>query len=474
MRKNGYMNEELQEKRASEAVKKSQLYMQRYRSQMEALSDSPLARVRKLNVNDVWALGEQLDRMTDYMGWVKEAGTAADLGPLPKIALDIITANYGTSILPLVSSIQPIDEIRGTVYFKRTVAQATRGNVTAGQVLSDPRRVPDVYPQGYAGEDVTVALGNTVSGTEDYAGTIAGISGSNPIRPNSFRVRCALPYLAVDAQDDGKGNVFGVGVQGTVKYDTGEWKIRFLDDPLATAGLVAIYGADFEAGAPYAKINPINDTVSVEAQTFVLGTELGMFKGYQLKKRFGMVGEDQMIADLTNFMNKELGNYAIAHITGNVTGSMVQWSKSHTGYSWAEHKLELKDAIAQSEGNIISNAGRGRITTIIAGPNASTILSTLDGFQKVEVSADGPCMFGTLDGVTVIRSPQTETNKIYTIFKGTSMFDAACVYAPYMPLFVTNTLPVANNVLQRQAVAAVQAGFVVVAPAFINGVEIVA
>jgi hypothetical protein len=54
------------------------------------------------------------------------------------------------------------------------------------------------------------------------------------------------------------------------------------------------------------------------------------------------------------------------------------------------------------------------------------------------------------------------------------MFDAAVVYSPYMPLFVSNTLPVPNNVLQRQGIACVWAGMKVVAPAFINAVDIVA
>jgi len=474
MKRSRYMSEEMQEKRISEAIKRSRTYLRKYEPQMEALHDSPLARVRKLGPYDVWALGEQLDRANEYINWVKETGTASDLGPLPKIALDVLTASYGTSVLPLISSTQPLEEIRGIVYFKRTVARNTRGNVTAGDVLQDPRRAPDAYPRGFASEDITVSLETTTAGTTDYAGTIAGISTSNPIRPNSFRVRCALPYLSVEAQDDGKGNFFGVGIQGKIDYTSGLWTLRFLDDPDATAGLVAIYGSDFEAGAPYSKIDLLNDSMPVEARTFVLGSELGMFKSFQLNKRFGMTGEDEMIADLTNEMNSELGNYAIHQITSNVTGDMVEWSKTHSGYSWAEHKLELKDAIAHAEGNIITNAGRGRVTTIIAGPNAATTLGTLDGFEKIEVANSGPVLFGTLDGIAVIRSPYTETNKIYTLYKGTDMFDTTCVYGPFMPLFVTNTLPVAGNVLQRQGLAATQAAFAVVAPAFINGVEITA
>ena len=120
----------------------------------------------------------------------------------------------------------------------------------------------------------------------------------------------------------------------------------------------------------------------------------------------------------------------------------------------------------------MQNAGRGNVSVIIAGSVASATLAMLPGFQRTEVNASGPALYGTLDGISVIRSPQSDPNRILTIYKGTSMFDAAVVYAPYMPLFVSNTLPVPNNVLQRQGIACVWAGMKVVAPAFINAVDI--
>lgn len=469
---------EIDEKRLQEKTDNDAAYfLRKYEPQMEALSYSPLAKVRNINSYDVCALGRQLQQWEDYKNHIiSEAGpygTNADLGKLPQIALDIVTAAYGSSIIPLICSVQPIDEQKGIVYYKETVAQNTRGNVTEGDVLNTPFRAPDAYARGYANENLGVTLTTTASGTTDYTGSIAGISATNSIRPNSFKVTATLPYLKVEASDDGKGNFFGVGIQGTINYTTGAWTIRFLDDPQDAVALTATYGQDFEAGAAYPRIIGQNQSTDIEAQIFVLGSEVGLFKSFAMKKRFGTIAEDEMITDLTNAITAEIGNTLIYNITQNVTGPIVQWSKSHTNYSWAEHKLELKDSLLRSESNILQNAGRGNISVMIAGPDASSTLAMLPGFQRTEVNASGPALYGTLDGISVIRSPYTDTNKIITIYKGTSMFDAAVVYSPYMPLFVSNTLPVPNNVLQRQGIACVWSGIKVVAPAFINAVEIV-
>lgn len=458
--------------------KDAQYYLRKYEPQMEALQYSPLARVRDISSFDVCALGRQLQQWEEYSGHMLNEsgayGTNADLGKLPTVALDIVTASYGSSIIPLICSTQPIDEQKGIVYYKETKSQTTRGNVTQDNVLSTPWRAPDAYPRGFANEVIAVKLADTADGDQDYTGTIAGISTTNPIRPNSFKVKIQGTYLNIEAQDDGKGNFFGIGVQGTIKYTTGEWVLRLLDDPDATIAINANYGQDFEAGAAYPRIIPQNNSTDIEAQIFVLGSEVGMFKAYAMKKRFGSIAEDEMITDLTNAITAEVGNTLIYNIEQNVTGPTVEWNRTHTNYSWAEHKLELKDKIVMSESNILQNAGRGNVSVIIAGPTAAGYLAMLPGFTRTEVNASGPALYGTLDGISVIRSPQSSANRIVTLYKGTSMFDAAVVYSPYMPLFVSNTLPVPNNVLQRQGIACVWAGMKVVAPAFINAVDIVA
>jgi hypothetical protein len=272
------------------------MFFKRYRSQMEALERySPLKSHRAITVFDYCALGEQLQQFEQYAEFVNEAGTAADLGKLPQVALDVITASYGASIVPLICSVQPIEEERGIIYYKETKALNTRGNVTANQVIRTGIGAPDVYPQGYAGELMTESLGNTASGDVDYNGTLAHF----PVRPNTLRIAIAGTTFAL--QDDGNGNLLGIKSYGTIVYATGAWHIWLTEDPGATPhAMAATFGLDFEAGATIPKINTVTQSDDIQAEIFALGQEMGMFKSFSLKKRFGKMAEDEMIQDLTN------------------------------------------------------------------------------------------------------------------------------------------------------------------------------
>ena len=51
-------------------------------------------------------------------------------------------------------------------------------------------------------------------------------------------------------------------------------------------------------------------------------------------------------------------------------------------------------------------------------------------------------IYGTLDGITIIRIPNAgslNANTMLCLYKGTSPFEAALVYCPYMPLVVKET-----------------------------------
>lgn len=454
------------------ATRSADTFTKQFPAQFEALSRSPLSLVRPINSFDIAALGEQFLQFQSYKDAMNEEGTAADLGKLPSLAFDIITGVYGASVLPIVASTQPIEEERGTIYFKQTKAMVTRGNVTANQVIRHPMQAPAAYPVGFAGERITgESLGATSSPTKAYSGTLAAF----PVRPNSVSGTAVTAGGNLLFMDDGQGNILGQGVSGTVVYSTGVWTLNFTADP-GTGTITTGYGTDFEAGGntTIARTSFTTDTTDVAAEIFALATEVGMFKAFSMKKRFGVVAEDEMVNDLTNEMNAELGNTAIARLDAASVG-LVSWSRTpDAGVPWALHKLELKDVLSRADGTIQTNAGRGLVNLLVAGPTAASYLATMPGFEKSPVTASGPHFYGTLDGIPVIRAPQLTTGDILAVFKGTGAFDAPLVYAPYMPLFVSGTLPMPTNVLIKQSVAAVWAGMKVVAPAFITRVRVAA
>lgn len=139
-------------------------------------------------------------------------------------------------------------------------------------------------------------------------------------------------------------------------------------------------------------------------------------------------------------------------------------------------KQTFKDKLAQAESTLIGNAGRGTISQIIAGRTVCSIIQTLPGFEKLtDGTTLGVHIFGKLDGITIIRVPEDAilaANKAIITWKGLSPFEAPVVYAPYMPLVVTSTLPVAPNPLQQMKAAAVWAGIESLVPNFATNFEV--
>lgn len=104
------MNESIIENNADQ-------YFDRYRSQIEAFeSHSVLAKSgAAISASDVYALGKQLEQYEEYQRFCESTGTVGALGQLPSVALDVIAASHGNSIMPLVASSQPISEEQGII-----------------------------------------------------------------------------------------------------------------------------------------------------------------------------------------------------------------------------------------------------------------------------------------------------------------------------------------------------------------------
>ena len=438
-------------------------YYSRYRSYMKALNESTLCKVRgELNSGDVWSLGKQLEQWEDYLAVCEDAGNTNLLGKIPQIAMDVITAVHGASIVPIIAGVQPIDDEQGTVYFKNVRAETTRGDQTAGDILSDPR-TGAVTPSGYASNYLTSTT-DTVDATVLY-----NVALGEALRAGTIVV--TTYSSSIFGQDDGKGNILGVGISGTVNYLTGAIALTFLANPGAnTGGLVINYQYNQELATDLPKISTFFDSTSVRARVYALKATIGMLQSFGMRKRFGMIAEDEIARDLVSEINKEIGGDLIKQLSATALGT-TQFDKTPpTNISYFEHKQTWKDKLADSEAVLVGNAGRGTISVLIVGREQAAVIQTLPGFVKLtDGNTLGSHVFGTIDGVTIVRVNEAAVlaaKSGIAIWKGMSPFEAPVVYAPYMPLVVTATLPEAPNPLGSMKAAAVWAGVQSLVPQF--------
>ena len=432
---------------------------EKYRDYMDFFEKhSIVSKVRGVKTEDFYVLGKQLENFESWKEFVEANGGQSDLGILPNIALDVISAAHTQSVIPLFASVQPLDEVQGTIWYRNIVARSNRGNLQDGNITVDAKTGRVLIPNQYAGSEVK---------NED-----TGAKGDGKTKTFSFKIKYA-PVLKrtvivtvensnVKGLDDGEGNIIGLGIaSGNVNYETGAVTVTFTDAPADGAVIYVSYESDFEGMNEIPTIQTEYTSKVVKARSFALRSEIGLFKSYQLSKRFGTDPDEMIAKDLVQELNAEASNAAVMTAYLNAKGNIV-WKKTPPqGVSYTEHKLTFFDALATAEAQILSQAGRFNGGTIyLAGQSAAAVIRTMPGFRPAEIqnAVLGTHYFGDLDGKPVIRTMGIPANTIVVISKGSGFFDAPVVFAPYLPLYVTNMMSGQDhNPLKAQKAVAMQA-----------------
>lgn len=448
-------------------TQKLEVYDEIFKPQFEMFKDSNRAKIKGLEERDFYILGETLAKQ--QMMQLQEGNSLANLGTLPTISLDVITAVFGNSVIPYFASEQVIDEVQGMVYFENVYATSSRGNIEVDDVLSRATGVPDKYPQGFAGEMVYgEELGTTTATNEfevkvDYA----------PIRPQYVTVK--LNDLV--ATDDGKGNLIGNGIFGTVNYTTGDITVKLAANAEADQKIIADYATNFEMGE-LPSINNKLDNKLIKANVYALQTDTSIINAYVMQKRFNMDMKLRAVNLLQENILNEVTNDILAKIISAVELNNVPLTQFNMtlpqGVSQQAHYNSVNYTFEVISNKMATASGKGKLSCIIASPKVCAFLASLNNFKVIgEISA-----FATVYGVwnnqtVVIRAPQLDKMPTYqdraiVLYKGDSPYDAAAVYAPFMPLIGTNDIPVSSNLIQRRSAVASMAATDVLVPRYLQ------
>ena len=445
----------------------------KYRTHMDMIESLPVGKVRTIKSFDHWALGNMLENFEFHKEMCEADGSIGDLGVIPRVALDVITVSYGSSPLSIVCTTQPIDDEKGLVYYKDVKAGSTRGNYTAGETMLGVDSGFNKYPNGYASGTIAEALGTGNDILTNFTGTLA----NKPIRPGFFSLEAVVDGGAtVTAKDDGFGNVLGVGVSGTINYTTGAFDITFataIDDTEVIAGSYQVLFEESEDSI--SELNYDFTSKEVTARPYALKGGVGLMKAFGMKKKFGLIADEELAIDLTNGINSEVFGDLVRKMSAacpadSTTEYTVTPPAGTNAYEWTQM---FQRYLSKMETQLVNKADRGTISYYVAGLNVCDYIENVPGFQKLydgnQVS--GAHLYGTLKGIPVIRVTKSElltkgavdgSNRMIGGFKGNSAFEAAASYNPFMPLTVTTMLPTSNPLKSQRAAATVAATEVLV------------
>ena len=430
--------------------RKLQVFSEVFAEQFNALEKSPRAKSVGIDDNARLALGECLSN------YLLESNNQANLGLNPLLAVNVITSVFGNSVMPIFTSEQAITDKQGVIYFEDIVAKSNRGNVKEGDILARGAGAKDVYPIGYAGEATYgKELGMTVEGEAEYSLTLA-----EKIRPGYVNIKVG----DITITDDAKGTVFGAGVIGTVNYKTGAVVLKFTEAPEADVKFIGSYATDFEKGG-VPVINAEYQSKVVKVGTFALQADTSILASYVTKTRLGIDANKRIVEVLQQQILREITNDAIFKIAQATNADPLKETQFNLtppqAISIQAHYNSSNLEFAKMQNKMAKASGKGDIVALLAGTEYCEFLTGLNEFKQVGTITDDPTLFGTLGGrygnIQVIRCPQladADANSAFGVYKGKEKTDAAAVFVPYMPVVVTNDVPVAENLLQRRSMIA--------------------
>jgi hypothetical protein len=446
---------------------KADRYLQKYENVFAATALSPnFAGKRKFSKYDAFQLGEQIEKYKQYEAFVvNEAGASAtDLGTLPTLAVDLVAAVYGTSIAPLLASLQNIEDQQGLVYFKQVVVGTTLAGRTAGDVFANATQgiVNDL--SAYAGERVTAELLGTGNGSlTSFTGTTARF----PIRSTFQATVQTTGRAGADVTatlDPATGNLLSAGaiISGNVNFTTGAYTITF-STALTNAATVTInYFVDFEQATDIPDVNLSLTTLSVNAEIIALKQPITSFKTFAFNKRFGKLADEEALADLTGALADIDSRKTIAALIAapNQPSALTFDATVPSGVSKFEARQGFRYTLLAADAAINQAAGRGVANRHVGGYNYCQYVAALPGFTLAPNNqAVGPHVYGYLDGIPVIRTKyitETTTTGVgyVSYLNPSSPFESPVVVSTYMPLFITSTIQNGANPFRSQRAAA--------------------
>ncbi|MCF0204421.1 MAG: hypothetical protein HUK12_03860 [Muribaculaceae bacterium] len=453
---------------AAKHARQLESFDRRYAEQFEALAKSNSYK-GGLDDNARFVLGSNLDAYKRYESDLVAGGSsAASLGKLPSIAVDLISATYGLTVAPQLASMQTIDECQGIIYFKKVFTHGYPFTATEGlralpndgwmdedgnepgskfngmwKTWHDHRGAPTGSEGASSGgtlpsEDISAknfdaitfsALKGWVSSPtaymseRQYAKVVDGtVTLANVIGNTRWNVPMDVRLVNEDGDFvdlkgvcDGPGQLpvfYGNNITTEVVPQGNDLVLIFdgkINGKDIIGGAVA-YDVDFEKAPDVPAIESATTSTFVTAHIFGVKELQGDFKSYQFQKRFGKSAEDDMVADLSGHLAMAESEKVIGALkkAANANGKPLTWNiNCPVGIAEAQHRKSLLFTISAGSSLIGTRTGRGRINKIVAGYAACEYIASLDGFRQAPAqNGIGPHVFGTLEneGITVIRS----------------------------------------------------------------------
>lgn len=390
-----------------------------------------------------------VDRRLNYDMRKYESTQPVDIGMFKKHALALISATIPNLIAEDIISIQPLQEKVGQIFFLKYIYGTTRNGIKAGDVMFDRFGAP-AYNPNYSNEIIEEEELATGDGTTtEFSGYLAFI----PLRPSTIVIK----NDAITIADDGKGNLAGSGVTGTIDYSTGAFTLKFTTAPQDGSTVNATYDYDLEyAPSTIPQVNLTVSETTLKARPRKLRALYSFDAGYDLKVSQGVDIDTALLEASVSEIRTEMDAEFLLDLYRQA-GATTTWNNYYDptlyNISKREYNMQFLDSITEASNQMFQETRRILPNILIVGKQAGDILDSIGAPRYVATTItnpNGPHFCGMLDGkIKVYKNPYFQPNQYLLAYKGSSILDAGYVYAPYLPIYSSQLLMLDDFVARK-------------------------
>lgn len=374
-----------------------------------------------------------------------------------------------------IVSVQPMTAPVGAVFHFKYVYGSSKGGTSAGdEMIANFDRY---YSSEYVdGEHIATGDGAKYGGA---GAALAVTLAWNPVRPKDSTMGGNWKVAVQDeqsdgtvdqaAEDDGAGSFTGDVSSGAIDYTTGEiTNFKFTAAP-SNGNLIKAYyryDSEFNDSIPEVYLELAMETVKAESRKLKIRWSPEVSD--DLRAMQGMDAESELVTGISQEATLELDREIIMDLLNLATLTTDAWDRSvPAGMSELDHIRTLITVISRVANVIHKKTLRAPANFIVTSPEIASLFALLSGhgdYRPTFSSANAqnplaptdyvvrPVSYGPVTsnfGVTrigtllnrwaVYQDPYFPVNKILVGLRGRSFMDSGYVWAPYVPLEMTNT-----------------------------------
>jgi len=418
-----------------------------------------------------------IENQVAHLRGLQEADTkTAQIAYFTKWIFPVLRKVFPNLIANEIVSVQPMTAPVGAVFHFKYIYGTSKGKTTAGDemIANFDRYYSSEYVDGehiatgdgaaYGGAGAALAVGLTWKPVRPLDTTMGGnwkvsITDEDP----------TTGVAAQTAVDDGSGGFTGDASAGAINYTSGAiTAFKFTAAP-ANLNLIKAYyryDSEFNDQIPEVYLELAMETVKAESRKLKIRWSPEVSD--DLRAMQGMDAESELITGISQEATLELDREILMDLLALATLTTDAWDRSvPAGSSELDHIRTLITIISKVANQIHKKTLRAPGNFIVTSPEIASLFALLSGHGDyrptfssgnaedpmaptdyvVRPSSYGPVTsnFGVtrigtlLNRWAVYQDPYFPTNKILVGLRGRSFMDSGYVWAPYVPLEMTQT-----------------------------------